>query len=67
MIGIYILKALALIFMVFLVYIIRGTYKVMESMPAGTKTEKIDAGYIAFSVIIEVIVLIYLGIKVITG
>lgn len=63
MIGIWLFKAGVIILILLLTLCIGGLYKVFERTPDKDNGK----GYIAFGIIFEVILLIILAIKIITG
>lgn len=59
----FIFKAVGIILIVFLVLCIGNLYKVFEKLPVKGN----DRGWVAFGLLAEIIIIIELAIKIITG
>ena len=65
MIVAWIFKGVQLIFIIFLAWLVAGLYKVFSKMPDNRFSN--DKGYVAFGMMAEVILMLILAVRVITG
>ena len=62
-----IVKVAGILLMFFLAYCVSNLYRVFREMPDSTGQEKEDRGFVAIGITVEVILIVMISIKVITG
>ena len=62
-----IVKVASILSMFYLAYCVSNLYRVFRGMPDITERDKEDRGYVAIGISVEVILIVIISIKVITG